>query len=226
MFCFINDNSKNRLWLVISLCAIVACCGEAKAQQANLEKSKAFEFSGQVISKSDSGFELQTKDGTAIRIAVGESTDYAMRLASPWFSRSERKVVVDGKKQNDGTRERINYTLPEGQLYLLVQFRSISQRDRIMKQPTWRLNNYLISDQPIESAMPTGKSLLLAGKLDLEKSRLVVDDTSRSITLGHRAATLRGRSFADIVAWDTVVLVTGNETGGLNSADTVLFMIR
>ena len=142
MFCFINDNSKNRLWLVISLCAIVVCCAEAKAQQANSEKPKAFEFSGQVISKSDSGFEVQTKDGTVIQIAVGESTDFAMRLASPWFSRSERKVVVDGKKQDDGTQKRITYTLPDGQLYLLVQFRSITQRDRIMKQSTWRLNNY------------------------------------------------------------------------------------
>ena len=149
-----------------------------------------------------------------------------MRLASPWFSRTDREVVVDGKKKDDSTRERNTYSLPQGQLYLLVQFRSVTQRDRIMKQSTWRLNNYLISDQMIESTIPEGEELLLAGELDLEKSELVVGKQSYPITLGHRSATLRGRSFEDVVAWDTVVVVTGSESDGQFNAETVLFMTR
>jgi len=161
-----------------------------------------------------------------IEIAVDQSTDFAMRLSSPWFSGTHRMVAVDGKAQRNGKRERISYSLPKGQLYLLVQFRSVAQRERIIKQPTWRLNNYLISDQPIESAIPVGKDLLLAGKLDLENSSLVIGEKSWPIVLGHRNATLRGRSFADIGAGETVVLVSGSDSGDAKTADTVLFMIR
>lgn len=161
-----------------------------------------------------------------VEIAVHESTDFAMRLSSPWFSGVHRMVAVDGKVQSDGKRERISYSLPKGQLFLLVQFRNVTQRDRIMKQPTWRVNNYLISDQPIESALPEGDELLLAGKLDLEHSALIIGEKSWPIMLGHRSATLRGRSFKDIVAGETVVMVTGNESGDAKNAETVLFMIR
>lgn len=135
-------------------------------------------------------------------------------------------VAVDGKMTGGRTRQRINYSLPKGQLYLLVQFRNVAQRDRIMKQPIWRLNNYLISDQPIESGLPEGRELLLAGKLDLENSTLTIGEKSWPIRLGYRNATLRGRSLADIVANETVVLVSGNVADGTKTADTVLFMIR
>lgn len=222
----VKHNSKNALWLAVWVCAIVACSAPAEAQQTAIAESTEFEFSGRVTAKSDFGFEVKTKDGEVIKVSVSETTDFAMRLASPWFSGQHRMVAVDGKVQPDGKRERISYSLPKGQLYLLVQFRNPAQRDRILKQPTWRLNNYLISDQPIDSFLPADKELLLAGKLDLENSSLIIGEKSWPITLGHRRATLRGRSFADIVADDTVVLVTGSNSGGVKSADTVLFMTR
>jgi len=222
----IKHNSKNVFWLAVWVCAIVACSTPAEAQQTAVADSTKFEFSGRVTTKSESSFEVQTKDGEVIKVGVGETTDFAMRLASPWFSGEHRMVAVDGKLQRDGKRERLSFSMPKGQLYLLVQFRNPAQRDRILKQPTWRLNNYLISDKPIESALPVDKELYLAGKLDLKNFSLVIGEKSWPITLGHRRATLRGRSFADIVANDTVVLVTGNESGGVKTADTVLFMIR
>lgn len=230
MSLFIKHNFRNALCLALWIGTVVACAPAnaqlAEALQTQAENSTSFELAGQVTLKSESGFTIRNRDGEVIDIAVDQSTDFAMRLSSPWFSGTHRMVAVDGKVQSGGKRERISFSLPGGQLYLLVQFRNIAQRDRIMKQPTWRVNNYLISDQPIESALPVGKELLLAGKLDLENSALIVGEKSWPIVLGFRSATLRGRSFGDIVAGETVVLVTGSESGGAKTADTVLFMIR
>jgi len=227
---FIKHNFSNSLCLALWISIAVACAPtEAQlsaTEQPTATASTAFDLSGQVTSKSETGFTVRTKDGENLQIAIDQSTDFAMRLSSPWFSGAHRMVAVDGTVQSDGKRERISYSLPKGQLYLLVQFRNTDQRDRIMKQSTWRVNNYLISDQPIESAIPEGKELLLAGKLDLKNSALVVGEKSWPIVLGHRSATLRGRSFKDIVAGETVVLVTGNDSGGSRTAETVLFMIR
>lgn len=229
MSVFIKHNFKNALCLALWIATVVTCA-PADAQtitpRTSAEVSTAFEFSGRVTLKSESGFQIRESNGEVIDVAVDQSTDFAMRLSSPWYSGVHRMVAVDGKLQSDGKRERISFSLPKGQLYLLVQFRSVSQRDRIMKQPTWRVNNYLISDQPIESVIPDGKGLLLAGELDLENSALIVGEKSWPIVLGHRSATLRGRNFDDIVAGETVALVTGSESGGVKTADTVLFMIR
>lgn len=228
---FIKHNFSNRLWQALWISIVVACAPAeaqlAAAKQATISKtSTVFDLSGKVTAKSETGFTIRTKDGKTVDIVIDQATDFAMRLSSPWFNAVNQTVVVDGKVQSDGKRERISYSLPKGQLYLLVQFRNVTQRDRIMKQPTWRVNNYLISDQPIESGLPEQRELLLAGKLDLKNSALIVGEKSLPIMLGHRSATLRGRSFDDIVAGETVVVVTGSESGSSKTADTVLFMIR
>lgn len=205
---------------------VAALCAALKAQETTPEEPVTFEVAGRVTFKSDLGIQVQTKDGESIQIEVSESTDFALRMASPWFDAKAREVVVDGTKEANGQRSRITYALPEGQLYLLAQFRSNTHRDRILNQPTWRINNYLVSDQPIESVIPTGDDLLLAGKLDLEKTELVVGNDSFPIILGFRGATLRGRSFEDIIAGDTVVLVSGVEVENKKIANTILFMVR
>ena len=225
MSCFIKHNFEIGFRVALLSFLAVVCCATLEAQQTT-EEPVTFEVSGRVTAKSESGLQVQTKDGEAIEIAINDSTDFALRMASPWFDAKARTVIVDGTKQANGQRHRIVYSLPEGQLYLLAQFRSVSHRDRILKQPSWRINNYLISDQPIESVVPSGDDLLLAGKLDLENSELVVGDNSWPIVLGFRSATLRGRSFEDIIAGDTVVLVNGSESDNKKVAQTILFMIR
>jgi len=223
---FIKHNFKICFQAALLSCLVVAACAPLRAQESTAEEPVAFEVAGRVTSKSELGIQVQTKDGETIQIKVNESTDFALRMASPWFEAKTREVVVDGTMGANGQRNRITYSLPKGQLYLLAQFRSDTHRDRILNQPSWRINNYLVSDQPIESVVPAGEDLLLAGKLDLEKSELIVGDQSRPIVLGFRGATLRGRSFADIIAGDTVVLVTGVESDDKKVANTILFMVR
>ncbi len=167
-----------------------------------------------------------TAEKTRISITSDDATEFALRMNNPWFQKEYRKVGVDGKKLPDGTRERITYDLPKGQLYLLAQFRSPEQRDRLMAASSLRINNYLISDLPIEDAMPEGNSLVIAGKLDLETSQLQVGDQKLPITLGLRGATLRGRSIADLIPNETVVFVSGSRNANAYQADTVLFSIR
>lgn len=226
MSCFIKHKIEYCFRAVLLVCLVVAVCAPLKAQETTAEEPATFEVAGRVTSKSELGIQVQTKDGEAIQIEVNESTDYALRMASPWFDAKAREVVVDGTIGANGQRNRITYSLPEGQLYLLAQFRADTHRDRILSQPSWRINNYLISDQPIESIVPTGDDLLLAGKLDLDKSELVVGDKSWPIILGFRGATLRGRRLEDIIAGDTVVLVSGVESDDKKVANTILFMVR
>jgi hypothetical protein len=147
-------------------------------------------------------------------------------MSHPWFDAASRKVVVDGKEVAGGERERIKFDLPNGKLYLLVQFRTAKQRDRIMASTPWRINHYLISDQEIEPTLPDGKDLLMAGEVNLETSELIIKGRRFPIKLGFRGATLRGRSIADIKVNETTVVVSGTESNGQKLAETVLFTIR
>ncbi len=222
---FTNHNLWLRKWQAVFCFVVIVGCAALKAQEIS-EATSTFEVTGRVVSKTKYGFEVQTKQGDIVEVAINESTDFALRMASPWFNLASRNVEVDGKQTGDGKRERISYPLPKGKLFLLVQFRSVYQRNRIMGQASWRLNNYLVSDQPIEPTLPTGRELLLAGEVDLKTSELIIEGTRHPIVLGFRGATLRGRSIADIVPQETVVLVTGNQAKGSKTADTVLFMAR
>lgn len=225
MIRFLTDKLQQR-WRLVTMCLlIVVGCASAEAQEIN-EASTSFELSGRVVSKTKYGFEVKTKQGDVVEVVANDSTDFALRMASPWFDAEARKVVVDGKRTANGTRERIKYSLPEGKLYLLAQFRSAEHRDRIMNESVWRINNYLISDEPIEPALPSGDEVLLAGEIDLAKPAVIIGEKSHAVVLGFRGATLRGRSIADIVPQESVVLVSGSQTDGSNVADTVLFMSR
>ena len=226
MVCFTAQN----IWLRslrTALCLLfIVGCALLEAQEINEVSTTKFELGGRGVSKTNDGLEVKTEAGDTIKVVTSESTDFAMRLANPWFDAQSRQVVVDGKPKANGQRNRIKYALPAGKLYLLAQFRSVKQRDRIMNGATWRINNYLISDQSIDAALPTGKDLLLAGELDLKNLELVIDGKRYPIMLGFRGATLRGRSIADIVPQETVVLIAGNESDNSKVVDTVLFMIR
>lgn len=228
-----HNSLTNRALLAIIAYGFLFCCACASpqepgslAQQPSVAANGTFEISGQVTSKSDDRFEVKTEDGKTFEILVSESTDFALRMASPWFDVETREVVVDGKALKNNKRERIKYPLPEGKLYLLAEYRSVLQRDRLMKKTPWRINNYLISDQEIEAVLPKGEGLLLAGELDLENSALIIDGKSWPIMLGFRGATLRGRYFEDIIAGETFVVVSGPEKDKNKAADTVIFMIR
>ena len=211
--------------LAIFCCVLIVGRAPLEAQTIT-DTSASFELKGRVISKSKYGFEVETAQGEVIEVGINESTDFALRMSSPWFDTESRTVAVDGKDIGDGQRERVNYQLPVGKLYLLTQFRSVDQRDRIMKQPAWRINNYLLSDQPIASALPAGDELLMSGEVDLKTPALIIDGKSYPIMLGHRGATLRGRSIADITPQETVAIVTGSQVNGSKTADTVIFMNR
>jgi RNase P/RNase MRP subunit p29 len=225
MIRFTIDNLHRHLRLATLCLLIVVGCASVEAQEIN-EANTSFELSGRVVSKTKYGFEVKTKQGDVVEITASDSTDFALRMASPWFDSEARRVVVDGKLTANGTRERIRYSLPEGKLYLLAQFRSAAHRDRIMNESIWRINNYLISDELIEPALPSGNEVFLAGEIDLAKPAVIVGDKSYPIVLGYRGATLRGRSIADIVPQETVVVVSGSEKDGSKIADTVLFMSR
>ena len=230
MLCSFDNPSHGRALLLI-VCSWLLCCCSVSAQTSattteSIASGEKFEISGHVTSKSEDQFEVKTKDGETIEISVNTSTDFALRMASPWFDSESREVAVDGKRKADGDRERIKYALPDGKLYLLAEFRGASHRQRILAKPPWRINNYLISDEAIEPILPSGGGLLLAGELDLKNSKLVIGDESYPVILGFRGATLRGRSFEDIIAGETAVLVTGIEDGKTKTADTVIFMIR
>ena len=213
--------------------SFLICCANASPQQPESATEQAsnatlgsFELSGQVTSKSEDRFEVKTEDGKTTEVLVSDSTDYALRMASPWFDVKSREVVVDGKELKDGKRERIKYPLPQGKLYLLAEYRSVLHRKRLLKKSPWRINNYLISDKEIEGVLPEGDGLLLAGELDLKNSALIIDGKSWPITLGFRGATLRGRYYADLIAGETYVVVSGTEKDKVKTADTVIFMIR
>ncbi len=212
--------------MAFAVSALAVGCATLEAQQVDPEASATFEVSGRVTSKTDTSLEIQTRDNEMISIAINESTEFALRMSNPWFDTARGQVAVDGKKLDNGEWERIKYSLPEGKLFLLAQFRSVHHRDRIMSMPAWRINNYLISGQPIEAAIPTGKDLLLAGELDIANSKVIVGGKSYPIILGFRGATLRGRTFAEIVPGEAVVLVTGTEVDDSKVANTILFMTR
>lgn len=159
-------------------------------------------------------------------INVDSSTDFALRLTNPWFDAKGRKVVVDGGLDENGQRERIKYALPDGKLHLLAQFRTTYHRDRILKASPWRITNYLIGSDPIEANLPKDEDLFLVGEVDLENSALIINGKSWPIVLGYRGATLRNRSFKDIVAGKTDVLVSGTKSGDTKTATTILFLNR
>ena len=212
-----------------ALCGVTAATPQeptSTTQQSSAETKRSFEISGQVISKSDDRFEIKTEDGKSFEILVSDSTDFALRMASPWFDVDSGEVAVDGKKLKNGKRERIKYPLPEGKLYLLAEYRSVLHRNRLLKKTPWRINNYLISDQEIEAVLPEGDGLLLAGELDLKNSALIINGKSWPIVLGFRGATLRGRYFEDIIAGETFVIISGVEKDNNRTAETVIFMIR
>lgn len=205
------------LW--INVCAVLPA-------QTVVESNQPFEVSGRVTAKTKYGFEVRTQDGQTLEILANDATDFAMRLSNPWFDVEKWKVAVDGPDDGSSGSKRIRFELPEGKLYLLAQFRTPRQRDRTLKTSPWRINNYLISDDPIEAVVPDGDQLILAGELDLKKSLVQIGDRAFPIILGHRGATLRSRSIVDIVPGKTVVLVTGTEVAGKKTAETVLFMIK
>jgi len=233
----IHNALPHRALLAIVTFSFLFCCACASPQgpattsqegttQTAAATTNTYEISGQVTSKSDDRFEVKTEEGETFEIIVSESTDFALRMTSPWFDPETREVVVDGKLLKDGKRERIKYPLPEGKLYLLAEYRSVLHRKRLLKKSPWRINNYLISDQKIDPVLPEGDGLLLAGELDLDKSELIIGEKSWPIMLGFRGATLRGRYFEDIIAGETSVLVTGTESDKTKTADTIIFMIR
>lgn len=216
----------NRVLPAIVTCSFwVSCVCASPQETVTTTTNNSFEISGRVISKSDDRFEVKTEDGKTIEVLVSESTDFALRMANPWFDAESREVAVDGKRLKNGKRERIKYPLPEGKLYLLAEYRSVLHRNRLIRKTPWRINNYLISDQKIESVIPEGDELLLAGELDLKNSALIIDGKSWPIMLGFRGATLRGRNFNDVIAGSTFVVVSGTEKDK-KTADTVIFMIR
>ena len=158
---FITHNIQRRAWLAGLCLVVVVGCASVKAQEISNESNR-FELSGRVVAKTKYGFQVKTKQGDVVEVSANDATDFALRMASPWFDAQAGEVVVDGKQTGNGQRERLTYSLPEGKLYLLAQFRSTDHRDRIMKQDSWRINNYLISDEQIEPALPSGEDILLA----------------------------------------------------------------
>jgi len=228
MSSFLVGNAINRLALTMSGFSIVLCCAVLVfAQESNTETQESnFEITGRVISKSDQQIEIRQRDGSVVKIEVNQSTDFALRLTNPWFDADGRQVVVDGKLGENGERERIKFPLGEGKLYLLAQFRSKYHRTRILKASPWRITNYLVGRDPVDGNYPEDDDLFLAGELDLENSALIIDEKSNPIVLGYRNATLRNRSFEDIVAGQTEVMVTGTESGETKTATTILFVNR
>lgn len=219
-------------FLVLTSDAIVCCAqvdrdAEIKVSAGESQpKAQTFDLRGKVVTKTKYGFQIVTATNQRIDIKSNESTDFALRMNRPWFRTEDRKAIVDGKQLVDGSRERIVYGLPAGPLYLLVQFRTIAQRDRIVSKSPWRINNYLIGGTPIKEAMPNGDSLFMAGRFDFESSELVIAEKRYPILLGQRAATLRGRSIADLVPGETIVAASGTRNEDGYVADTVLFMVR
>ncbi len=228
MSALILSNVTYRLLTAVSACSIVLCCAMTVFGQ-DLQSSKSeesFEVIGSVISKTDQQLEVRQRDGSIAKIEVSDSTEYALRLTNPWFDAGGRKVVVDGKLEENGERERIKFPLAEGKLFLLAQFRSRSHRDRILKSSPWRITNYLVGNDPVEANLPSGDDLFLAGELDLENSALIINGKSNPVVLGYRNATLRNRSLNEIVAGQTEVMVSGSQLGESKSATTILFVNR
>lgn len=195
----------------------------APASEAKEAKPASFEIRGLVTATTKYGFQVQSEDKKTTEVITNEQTAYALRMSRPWFNGANNTVDVDGKPLPDGGFERLKFQLPARQHYLLASFRTVAQRDRLMKKSPWRLNSYLLTTNPIDPLMPSGKSLLIAGELDLVKSELAIDGRTYAIQLGHRGATLLDRSIADLVPNQSTALVVGTVQNGSLVADTVLF---
>ena len=209
------------LALLVSVCVVGSIYGQNATPHG-----EAFSLTGRVVAKSKYGFEVRTDDGKNVDVAFDENTDFALRMSRPSFNVGNGIVAVDGPGTENGQRRRVRLKLPEGKLYLLVQFRNENQRKRVLSKSPWRLNNYLIGSEPIESVLPRGNEVLLSGEVDLKTSELKIDQNRYPIRLGFRGATLGGRSIADINVDQTSVAISGVVAGSSKLAKTVLFVIQ
>lgn len=195
----------------------------AIAQESAATPDAATELRGLVVSATKYSFQMKSDDGKVTDVITNDATAFALRMSRPWFDGDNNRVAVDGKPLPEGGFERLQFQLPAKPLYVLARFRTVAQRDRLIKKTPWLLNSYLLTQNPIDPLMPTGKSLLIAGKLDLKKSELDIDRRIIPIHLGHKGATLLDRSIADLIPGQSTVLVTGTLTESKFTADTVLF---
>jgi hypothetical protein len=196
-------------------------------------EQESISFSGTVAATSKYSFDVQT-DTETIRCEFNDETEFAIRLRGPWFDFENQKVFVSGAMQLDGKPERVGFDLPEGPMYLLMQFRSRKHLERTMsEQPTleqpMRVNFYLLSPDYIEPNEPAPDNLMMAGKISVSGENhdqviLEIEEQSYPIQLGFKSATLRGRSINDLAIGKTKVMVSGEvkPDGGI-LASTVLF---
>ena len=193
------------------------------AQESTADPVATGEIRGLVTATTKYSFEVKSADGKVTEVITNDATAFALRMSKPWFDANNNLVEVDGKPQPEGGFERLQFQLGAKPLYLLARFRTVKQRDRLIKKNPWILNSYLVTQNPIEPLMPSGDSLLIAGKIDLKNSALDIDRRIFPVHLGHKGALLLDRSIADLVPGQSTVLVTGTLPEGNLVADTVLF---
>lgn len=167
-----------------------------------------------------------SSDGKEYKVKLAENASVGLLMNRPYFDWKAEKVFVQpidpkavpgGDDDQDATDadkgNRIGYSLPATQLYLIAKFRNPSQMERVLKAKEIRLNLYLLSPSDLGRHEPTEDELYLAGKVVTGKPGGLVtietDGKKYRARLGFRAATMNGFSVADLKPDQTQVSLTG-----------------
>lgn len=190
-------------------------------------------LSGVVVEQKKYSFVVQNGDQRSI-VKLADQALVALRLNKPYFDWEAGKVIVEpvisSNRPNASTQPvtRVGYRLPAKQLYLISNFRSADHMKRMMTAKPKRINFYLIGPQDLGSHEPTEDELYLSGKLKTggndENVQLVTDQSTHSVKLGFREATMKGFSIADLKPYRTRLTLAGvrdRETGDLIASSVV-----
>ncbi len=206
----------------IALIGNSAVWGQRLDIPSGIEAWQPIELAGTVREVNKYSFVLETDDGDLRVVELDPRTRFRLVLDRPIVDLQTRTIRVHFDPADvDNPNARREYPLPEP-AWLVVQFRTERQRDRVLKTEPARINNYRITpDQPRETG-----TLQQSGRLIVQEDRLVWQWNARqsyTVALGFQGAVMDGMNILNLEPDKTSVEISGRTDGDRIVAEQVRF---
>ena len=225
MFCVIGRHDT-AVWLLaavaITLIGNSAVWGQRLEIHRGSENWQPVELTGTVREVNKYSFILETDKGDLRTVDLEPRTGFHLLLDRPMVNLKKKTVRVHFDPADvDNPDARREFPLPDP-AWLVVQFRTERQRDRVLKMKPARINNYHITPEPPRAT----DDLQETGRLIVQDDRLVwemLDGRSYVISLGFQNGVMNGMNILHLEPDATRVEVSGRTDGDRIVAEQVRF---
>lgn len=225
MFCVIGRHDTTVCLLVavaITLIGDSAAWGQRLDIQGGTETWQPIELTGMVREVNKYSFVLETDGGDLRVVELDPRTRFLLLLDRPVFNLQKKTVRVHFDPADvDNPDARREYPLPDP-AWLVVQFRTERQRDRVLNMQPARINNYRITPEPPQAT----DDLQETGRLIVQDNGLVwelLDGRSYVISLGFQNGVMNGMNILHLEPDVTKVEISGRTDGDRIVAEQVRF---